>query len=115
MKSGTVSDQEGIRRSPPVIPQEQIRDLESGSLKRQYLSWLVLKQPYQSRRERIFGGVCGGIDTSFDTDPNIIRILGVLLTLVSIGIVAHLVTWLLIPEEPGPSGDAVIGAGIGNE
>ncbi len=73
-----------------------------------------MKRLYRSRNERIFGGVCGGIGTYYNTDPNLIRILWVVLTLVSIGIgiVAYIVAWILIPDEPEPSGGVIIDAEI---
>lgn len=76
-----------------------------------------MKRLYRSRRERIFGGVCGGFGTYVDTDPNIIRILWVILTLVSIGIgvVVYIVAWILIPGEPEPSGTIIIDAEIVEE
>lgn len=76
-----------------------------------------MKRLYRSRRERILGGVCGGIGTYVDTDPNIIRILWIILTLVSIGIgvVVYIVAWILIPGEPEPSGTTIIDAEIVEE
>lgn len=61
-----------------------------------------MERLYRSRKERIIAGVCGGIGIYYDTDPNLIRILWVVITLVSIGIgiIAYLVAWILIPEEP---------------
>ena len=50
------------------------------------------------------GGVCAGIAKHLDTDPTIVRIVFVLLSLSSIitfpGILVYLVLWALIPEEP---------------
>jgi hypothetical protein len=50
----------------------------------------------------------------YDTYPNLIRILWVVLTLLSIGIgiVAYIVAWILIPEEPEPSENVIIDAEI---
>jgi len=61
-----------------------------------------MKRLYRSRTSRILGGICGGIGIYFDTDPNIIRIVLVILTLLSIGVgvIAYIVAWILIPEEP---------------
>lgn len=61
-----------------------------------------MKRLYRSRTERLLGGVCGGIGQYYDTDPNLIRILWVVLTLLSVGIgvIAYIVAWILIPEEP---------------
>jgi phage shock protein PspC (stress-responsive transcriptional regulator) len=61
-----------------------------------------MKRLYRSTTERVLGGVCGGIGIHLDVDPIIIRIVWILLTCVSlgIGIIAYLVCWVVIPEEP---------------
>jgi phage shock protein C len=43
------------------------------------------KRLYRSRRERILGGVCGGIAEYFGLDPSLVRIVAVLLILVGEG------------------------------
>jgi phage shock protein PspC (stress-responsive transcriptional regulator) len=60
-----------------------------------------MQRLYRSRTDRILGGICGGLSTYTDVDPNIIRVLWVALTLLSIGvgIIAYIVAWVLIPEE----------------
>ncbi len=56
---------------------------------------------YRSRKERILGGVCGGIAEYFGIDPAIVRIIAVLLVLVGGGaILAYIVAWIIIPGEP---------------
>lgn len=60
------------------------------------------KRLYRSRKERILGGVCGGIAEYFGLDPVLVRVVAVLLILVGGGaILAYIVAWILIPEEPG--------------
>jgi phage shock protein PspC (stress-responsive transcriptional regulator) len=61
-----------------------------------------MKRLYRSTTERILGGVCGGIGIHLDVDPIIIRIIWIVLTCISlgIGIIAYLVCWVIIPEEP---------------
>jgi phage shock protein C len=60
-----------------------------------------MKRLYRSKTERLLAGVCGGIGLYYDTDPNLIRILWVVLTLLSfgIGVIAYIVAWFIIPEE----------------
>jgi len=60
-----------------------------------------MKRLYRPKTERLLGGVCSGIGYYFDIDPNLIRIVWVVLTLLSIGVgvIAYLIAWLLIPEE----------------
>lgn len=59
------------------------------------------KRLYRSRKDRILGGVCGGIAEYFGLDPSLVRIVAVLLILVGGGaILAYIIAWILIPEEP---------------
>ncbi len=61
------------------------------------------KQLFRSRTNRKIAGVCGGLGTFFNVDPTIIRILYIMLTIISvgIGIIAYIVMWAIVPEEPG--------------
>ena len=60
------------------------------------------KTLYRSRDEQMVGGVCAGIADYFEIDPTIVRLVVVLLVLVSNGaiIVAYIVLWAVVPEEP---------------
>ncbi|NTV00152.1 MAG: PspC domain-containing protein [Methanoregulaceae archaeon] len=60
-----------------------------------------MERLYRSRTDRIIAGVCGGIGAYYTTDPNLVRVLWVVLTLLSvgIGIIAYIAAWILIPEE----------------
>ena len=71
-----------------------------------------MRRLYRSKKERLLGGVCGGIGQYYDTDPNLIRILWVVLTLLSVGIgvIAYIVAWILIPEEPEERAEIVTAA-----
>jgi phage shock protein C len=61
-----------------------------------------MKRLFRSRTNRLLGGIRGGLGIYFDTDPNIIRILWVALTIISVGVgvIVYIVAWILIPEEP---------------
>ncbi|MFN2138754.1 MAG: PspC domain-containing protein [Candidatus Promineifilaceae bacterium] len=51
--------------------------------------------------DRIIAGVAGGLAEYFDTDPTLIRLLFVLLTVLGafwLGIVAYVVLWIVMPE-----------------
>jgi len=59
------------------------------------------KKLYRSRKDRMLGGVCGGIAQYFNVDPTIVRLIWAFITLAwGVGLVAYLVAWLIIPEEP---------------
>ncbi len=59
------------------------------------------KRLYRSRKDRRLCGVCGGIAEYFDTDPTIVRLIWLLLTLISFGkaIIIYLICCFVIPEE----------------
>lgn len=61
-----------------------------------------VKRLYRSKRDKVLGGVCGGIAEYFEIDPVIVRLVWVLFTLVSMGfgIIAYIVAWIIVPEEP---------------
>ena len=59
------------------------------------------KRLYRSRRQRLLGGVCGGIAVYFDIDPTLIRFGWALLSLFAFaGVIAYAIAWAIIPEEP---------------
>ena len=50
--------------------------------------------------ESMIGGVAAGIANYFDTDPTLIRLLWVLLSLgYGFGILAYIVAWIIIPRK----------------
>jgi len=60
------------------------------------------KKLYRSRKNCIIGGVCGGIAEYFDIDPVLIRIIAVLTIFANgIGIIAYIIAWIIIPQNPG--------------
>lgn len=59
------------------------------------------KRLYRSSKNRILGGICGGIREYFDVDPVIVRLLWVLFSLVyGAGILFYLIAWFIIPRNP---------------
>lgn len=60
-----------------------------------------IKRLYRSRKDRMIGGVCGGLGAYLDIDPTMIRLLFVLLAFAGgPGLLAYLVMLILVPEEP---------------
>lgn len=57
------------------------------------------KRLYRSKRQRMLGGVAGGLAEYLNTDPTIIRLLLVLLALPGAGILIYFVAWIIMPEE----------------
>jgi phage shock protein PspC (stress-responsive transcriptional regulator) len=56
---------------------------------------------FRSRRDRVLGGVCGGLGDYFNIDPIIFRIAAVALMLAGgAGLLVYLAMLVLVPEEP---------------
>ncbi|OGF14209.1 MAG: PspC domain-containing protein [Candidatus Eisenbacteria bacterium RBG_16_71_46] len=59
------------------------------------------KRLYRSRTDRKIAGVCGGLGAYLGIDPVILRILWVALVLgAGFGLLAYVIFWLIVPEEP---------------
>jgi phage shock protein C len=59
------------------------------------------KRIYRSRKDRILGGVCGGMGNYFNLDPVLVRVIWVVLLFAAgVGFLAYILAWILIPEEP---------------
>lgn len=67
----------------------------------------IMKTLHRSKKSKMLGGVCGGAGEYLDIDPNIIRI--VLVILLALGlvtlfwplfcVVVYIAAWILLPEE----------------
>jgi len=69
---------------------------------------------YRSRSDRWIAGVLGGLGTYLGIDPVLLRIAVVLLTVIGAGsfVVAYIVMWVLIPEEPVTAAGSVPAAPV---
>ena len=54
---------------------------------------------YRTPKDRIFGGVCGGIGKYLDIDPVIIRLLWALFIFSGFGFLVYIIAWIIIPKE----------------
>ena len=61
-----------------------------------------MKRLYRSRKEKMLGGVCGGLGEHIDVDPTIIRLVWAVVTVLSVGmgVLIYLIAWIVIPELP---------------
>lgn len=61
-----------------------------------------MKRLYRSRKDKLLGGVCGGIGEYFKIDPVIVRIIWVVTAIASLGtaILVYLLLWILVPRSP---------------
>jgi phage shock protein C len=58
---------------------------------------------YRSRRDKVIGGVCGGIAKSLGWDPTLVRILYVIVSIASAafpGLLVYIVLWAAVPLDP---------------
>lgn len=59
------------------------------------------KRLFRSRTDRVLGGVCGGIGKYFSIDPVLVRVgWAVLFFFGGAGLIAYIISWIIIPEEP---------------
>ena len=56
--------------------------------------------PDRSRREKIIGGVCGGIAEYSEIDLTLVRVLMALFIIFGVGLMVYIVMWIIIPLEP---------------
>lgn len=70
----------------------------------------------RSRSDRILGGVCGGLAYYFDTDPVLIRLIFIVITLAQgAGVLLYILLWVFMPEEGAedpPAGRELVKSGI---
>ena len=58
------------------------------------------KRLFRSRKERILGGVCGGLGNYLNVDPVLIRVVwAILFFAAGAGLLAYILAWIIIPEE----------------
>lgn len=61
----------------------------------------MTRKLYRSRKEKMIGGVAGGLAEYFEIDPTLVRIIFIVsLFLGGSGILAYIILWILVPEEP---------------
>jgi phage shock protein PspC (stress-responsive transcriptional regulator) len=61
----------------------------------------MAKKLYRSRKNRMIAGICGGLAEYMDVDPIIVRLITLMLVLsAGGGLIAYIVAWLVVPEEP---------------
>ena len=59
------------------------------------------KKLYRSGKDKMLGGVCGGIAEYFDVDPTLVRLAWILFTLFyGVGLLAYILFWIVIPRNP---------------
>ena len=59
-----------------------------------------MKKLYRSTSNRMIAGVCAGVAEYLNIDPTVIRVLWVIATLFSVGVLAYIACAIIIPEKP---------------
>jgi phage shock protein C len=65
----------------------------------------MAKKLYRSSKQRMIAGVCGGLAEYFDMDVNIMRLLFVAISLLSVlvpMVIFYIIAWIIIPEKELP-------------
>lgn len=61
----------------------------------------MAKKLYRSRNNRLIAGICGGLADYFNIDPIIVRLITLILVLsFGSGLIAYIIAWIVVPEEP---------------
>jgi phage shock protein C len=61
----------------------------------------VTKKLYRSSRDRMLGGVAGGLAEYFEIDSTLVRILFIITLFIGgTGILAYILLWIIVPEMP---------------
>ena len=59
---------------------------------------MTKKKLYKSRRNKMVGGVCGGLAEYLEMDPTIVRIVAIVLGLLKgVGLLAYIIACIIIP------------------
>jgi|GEM_PF-255450 len=90
-------------KGPWKCPEEHPKTYRDSS--HQHSSSGNIRRLYRSGREKIVGGVCGGIAEYFDIDPVIVRILYLIFLIASFGtmVLLYVALWIIIPRNPRDS------------
>ena len=56
-----------------------------------------IKRLYRSEKNRVIGGVCGGIAEYFNLDPVLIRVIAIILFFMGGGFLAYIILWIVVP------------------
>lgn len=61
-----------------------------------------MKKLVRSMSDRWIAGICGGIGEYFEIDPNVIRVVWVIVTVLTgfvAGIIIYILLWIILPEQ----------------
>jgi len=60
-----------------------------------------VKKLYRSSKNRVIGGVCGGLGDYLNVDPVLLRVLWAVFFFVGgMGLLVYIIAWIIMPEKP---------------
>jgi phage shock protein C len=62
----------------------------------------MARKLYRSSKQRMIAGICGGLAEYFDMDVNIMRLLFVAISLLSVlfpMVIFYIIAWIIVPEK----------------
>jgi phage shock protein C len=60
------------------------------------------KRLYRSEKDKMIGGVCGGLAQYFNIDPTVVRLIFVLFLLLGgPGLLVYIIMWIVVPMDRG--------------
>jgi len=60
------------------------------------------KRLYRSEKDKMIGGVCGGIAEYFALDPTLVRLGYIVLSVFTVifsGVLAYIILWIIVPQR----------------
>ena len=92
------SKRESWRSEPKTVYHKKY----SSDIKKDLVREVGSKRLYRSGRDKLLGGVCGGIADYVNIDPVVIRILWVIGAFASLGtaILIYIILWIIMPRNP---------------
>jgi phage shock protein C len=70
---------------------------------------MSVKKLYRSRKDKVIGGVCGGLGKYLKIDPVLLRILFVASIFLSgAGLILYVIAWLIMPLEPSENEESEV-------
>lgn len=84
-----------------IITQEPVETRSDSVMKKAKIRPEKIRRLYRSGKDKILGGVCGGIGEYFGVDPVLVRLLWVVASFgFGSGILAYIIAWIIIPRNP---------------
>jgi phage shock protein C len=79
-------------------PHYRNRSVDNNSTRNEEIN--MPERLYRSVREKMIGGVCGGLADYFSVDVTLVRIIALVALFGGVGFFVYLAGWVIIPENP---------------